>query len=165
MKASDVVSGRFVTKQDKRHDYTRNKRLKRILRVQARASMSGWRNTRIWTWYLLSNMPAIERVFAAGFSLGRTRNMTPQIVPQSECDRLLERQSDARMWVRANPYAHLLNVAWKRFYKHSVHKSDIRPLLPWETAYSGQFYTAFYYGPWSLQGLYLLWLNQQNMWK
>ena len=42
-----------------------------------------------------------------------------QIVPQQECDRLLERQSDARMWVRANPYAHLLNVAWKRFYKHS----------------------------------------------
>lgn len=63
--------------------------------------------------------PSIQLPATAGCK-GDTMALVVQIAPQSQCDALLEKQSEARMRVRANPLCNALNLNLRRFYRGQI---------------------------------------------
>jgi len=50
--------------------------------------------------------------------------MTIRVVPPAESDRLLDRQSRARMYIAACPFRSALNIRWRKFYKDRAREAQ-----------------------------------------
>lgn len=46
-----------------------------------------------------------------------TTELPVQIVPQCECDRLLEKQLQAKRWLRKHPWAWSMQVKWQHHFR------------------------------------------------